>query len=220
MAKERINNLKASEVIEGALKTVRNAQQLCDESELLHQHKMFARSYALSHLAREEVAKSVMLCKVAIDRLLGRQVDWKEVDKRFRDHKAKILNDRAFTHLLFGSMKLEGKKLDPKVLFNLGTIEYTNARKNASLYVDWADGNLQSPEESVSENQSARNLDIAMYRVVLMSNVITSLVELEKKPKDELAKMFPMERITQFAQELQNASTVGCADVRRRINCE
>lgn len=74
MAKERINNLKARDIIEGALKTVRNAQQLCDESELLHQHKMFARSYALSHLAREEIGKSAMLFKVTIDRLLGRQI--------------------------------------------------------------------------------------------------------------------------------------------------
>lgn len=205
MSKERINNLKAKDVIEGALKTVRNAQQLCDESELLHQHKMFARSYALSHLAREEVGKSAMLYKVAIERLLGRQIDWKKVDRRFRDHKEKIINDRAFTYLLYGSMEFEGKKLDPKVLFNSGGIEYTNARKNASLYVDWTEGEFKSPEESVSEQQSARNLDIAIYRVVLMSEVIPLLFEFEKKTKDELAKIFPMEVIMQFAQEQQDA---------------
>ena len=205
MAKERINNLKARDIIEGALKTVRNAQQLCDESELLHQHKMFARSYTLSHLAREEIGKSAMLFKVAIDRLLGRQIDWKKVDRRFRDHKEKIVNDRVLTHLLFGSMEVEGKKLDPKILFNSGTIEYTNARKNASLYVDWKAGKFQSPEESVSEQQSARNLDIAMYRVDLMSKVIPSLIELEQKNRDELAKIFPMEKIMQFAQEQQDS---------------
>lgn len=202
MAKERLNNLKANDVIEGALKTVRNAQQLCDESNLLHQHKMFARSYALSHLAREEVAKSAILFKVAIDRLLDRQIDWKKVDRRFRDHKEKILNDRAFTHILFGHME---KQLDPKILFNSGTIEYTNARKNASLYVDWSGGKFHSPEESVSERQSARNLNIAMYRVALMSKVIPSLVEHEQKTKDELAKIFPIEEMMQFAHELQDA---------------
>lgn len=202
MANERINNLKANDVIEGALKTVRNAQQLCDESNLLHQHKMFARSYALSHLAREEVAKSAMLFKVAIDRLLDRQIDWKKVDRRFRNHKEKIVNDRAFTHILFGRME---KQLDPKILFNSGTIEYTNARKNASLYVDWSGGKFHSPEESVSERQSARNLNIAMYRAALMSKVIPSLVEHEQKTKDELAKIFPIEEMMQFAHELQDA---------------
>lgn len=202
MANERINNLKANDIIEGALKTVRNAQQLCDESNLLHQHKMFARSYALSHLAREEVAKSAMLFKVAIDRLLDRQIDWKKVDRRFRNHKEKIVNDRAFTHILFGRME---KQLDPKILFNSGTIEYTNARKNASLYVDWSGGKFHSPEESVSERQSARNLSIAMYRAALMSKVIPSLVEHEQKTKDELAKIFPIEEMMQFAHELQDA---------------
>lgn len=205
MSKERINNLKARDVIEGALKTVRNAQQLCDESELLHQHKMFARSYALSHLAREEVGKSAMLFKVAIERLLGRKIDWKKVDRRFRDHKEKIINDRVLTYLLFGSMEAEGIKLDPKVLFSSGAIEYTNARKNASLYVDWTEGEFKSPEESVSEEQSARNLDIAIYRVAFMSEVIPSLVELEQKPKDELAKSFPMEKIMQFAEAQDDA---------------
>lgn len=202
MTNERINNLKANDIIEGALKTVRNAQQLCDESNLLHQHKMFARSYALSHLAREEVAKSAMLFKVAIDRLLDRQIDWKKVDRRFRNHKEKIVNDRAFTHILFGRM---AKQLDPKILFNSGTIEYTNARKNASLYVDWSGGKFHSPEESVSERQSARNLSIAMYRAALMSKVIPSLVEHAQKTKDELAKIFPIEEMMQFAHELQDA---------------
>lgn len=202
MEKERINNLKVRDVIEGALKTVRNAQQLCDESNLLHQHKMFARSYALSHLAREEVGKSAMLFKVAIDRLLDRKIDWKKVDRRFRDHKEKIVNDRVFTYMIFGRIE---KQLDPKILFNLGTIEYTNARKNSSLYVDWSGGKFHSPEESVSEQQSARNLNIAMYRAALMSKVIPSLVEHEQKTKDEIAKIFPIEEIMQSAHELQDA---------------
>lgn len=75
MAQERINNLQASELIEGALKTMRNAQQLCDESELLHQHKIFARSHALSHLAREEIGKSIMLYRTTIERILDHKID-------------------------------------------------------------------------------------------------------------------------------------------------
>lgn len=208
MVKERINNLKVRDAIEGALKTVRNAQQLCDEAELLHRHKMFARSYALSHLAREEVGKSAMLFKVAIDLLLDNQIDWKKVDRRFRSHKEKIKNDRVLTFLLFGHMEVEGRKLDPKVLFNSGTVEYTNARKNASLYVDWVEGKFLSPEESVSEQQSERNLDLAMYRVVFMSEVVPSLVELEQKNKDELMKKFPMEKLMRFAEGLQDVIKV------------
>ncbi len=205
MAKERINNLKARDIIDGALKTIKNAKQLCDEAELLHQNKMFARSYALSHLAREEVAKSSMLFKVAIERLLGRQIDWKKVDRRFRDHREKIINDRALTHMLFGLIEFQDAKLDPNILFSSVAIEYTNARKNSSLYVDWAEGKFHSPEESVSERQSARNLEISLFRVNLMSKVIPSLLEHEKKHKDELEKIFPMEKFMQFVQEQQEA---------------
>ena len=158
MTKDRINNLKASQIIDGVYKTIRNSQQLCDEAELLNKHKMFARSYALSHLAREEVGKVAMLYKVAIELLLKQKIDWKKVDRRFRDHKEKIVNDRALTHLLFGTMEVEGSGLDPKLLFNSGTIAYTNARKNSSLYVDWSDGKFQSPEDSVSENQAKDGL--------------------------------------------------------------
>lgn len=204
MTKDRINNLKASQVIEGAYKTVRNAQQLCDEAELLKNHKMFARSYTLSHLAREEVSKVAMLYKVAIELLLGQKIEWKKVDRRFRDHKEKIVNDRALTHLLFGSMQPEENILDPKLLFNSGTIAYTNARKNSSLYVDWANGKFQSPEESVSENQAQRNLEIAIYRVALMSDAVKGLTDLEKKSPEELKIIFPIEQIMQYAQQLQD----------------
>lgn len=198
---DRINNVKAEALIQGAIKIVRNAQCLCDESELLHNNKMFARSYALSHLAREEFAKSLMLYKVCIDVLSGNKVDWKKVDRRFRDHKQKLVNDQFTTDMLFDSIELDGKKIDKKVLFNSGTIEYTNHRKNASLYVDWENGEFTSPEENFTERQSHRNLEIAKFRILTLSGVVLSLVEISKKSKEEIKEIFPMEKIMEMAKE-------------------
>ena len=201
---DRINNVKAEVLIEGAIKIVRNAQCLCDEAELLHNNKMYARSYALSHLAREEFAKSLMLYKVCIDVLSGNKVDWKKVDRRFRDHKQKLVNDRATTDMLFGSLEVDGKKLDKGVLYNSGTINYTNHRKNASLYVDWEKGRFIAPEENFTERQSYRNLEIAKYRIATLSEVVVSLVEISNKSKDEIKKIFPMEKIMKMAEEYSN----------------
>lgn len=198
---DRINNVKADVLIEGAIKIVRNAQSLCDESELLHKNKMYARSYTLSHLAREEFAKSLMLYKVCIDVLLGNKVDWKKVDRRFRDHKQKLVNDRAITDILFSSLEVDGKKIDRGVLFNSGGISYTNRRKNSSLYVDWQKGRFIAPEENFTERQSYRNLEIAKYRIATLSEVVVSLVEISKMSEDEIREIFPMEEIMKMAEE-------------------
>lgn len=201
---DRINNVKAEVLIEGAVKIVRNAQCLCDEAELLHSNSMYARSYALSHLAREEFAKSLMIYKVCIDVLLGNKVDWKKVDRRFRDHKQKLINDRATTDMLFGSLEIGGKKLDKRLLFNSGTIDYTNKRKNASLYVDWEKGKFVAPEENFTARQSYRNLEIAKYRIATLSKVVVALVEISKMPKEEIKKIFPMEKIAEMAEDYSN----------------
>lgn len=178
MSKDRINNVKADVIIEGAFKTVHNAQCLCDEAELLHNNKMYARSYALSHLAREEFAKSLMLYKVAIQVLNKQKVEWKKLDRRFRDHKEKVVNDRVLTHMIFQMIKGDdASPLDPKILFNSGTIDFANKRKNQSLYVDWESGEFISPEENFTERLSYRNLEIAK---------------------------FPMERIQEQAQKFQD----------------
>ncbi|HAS6798609.1 hypothetical protein BBM02_06110 [Vibrio parahaemolyticus] len=201
MSKDRINNVKIDVLIEGALKIVRNAQCLCDEAELLHQNKMYARSYALSHLAREEFAKSMMIYKVSIQVLCKAKVDWKKLDRRFRDHKEKVVNDRALTMMIFNDiLKQKNDAISPDVLFNRGTVDFTNNRKNQSFYVDWEKGKFVSPEENFTERQSFRNLEIAKFRIELVSSTITSLAKLKDLPTEEIKKIFPLDKIEQEAK--------------------
>ncbi|WP_171820954.1 AbiV family abortive infection protein [Klebsiella michiganensis] len=201
MSKDRINNVKVDVLIDGALKIVRNAQCLCDEADLLHQNKMYARSYALSHLAREEFAKSLMLYKVCIQVLCKAKVDWKKLDRRFRDHKEKVINDRAFTMMVFNNIFSQNMAaISPEILLNRRTVDFTNNRKNQSLYVDWERGKFVSPEENFTERQSVRNLEIAKFRIGLVSNTIAYLVKLKDLPIEEIKKIFPLDKIEQEAK--------------------
>ena len=90
-------------LIEGILKTLRNAQELCDESEILLKNDRFARSYSLSHLAREEFSKCFILYRSIVELILENQIDWKKTRRRYRSHKDKLIVDRANSLLLFGN---------------------------------------------------------------------------------------------------------------------
>jgi AbiV family abortive infection protein len=186
--RDTLIDINALELINGAHKTLRNSQCLCDEAEVLHNHQMFARSYALSHFAREEFGKCLMLYRTAIDVLAGIKVDWKKLNKRFRDHKQKILNDIFISLILFGEIKpYNGRTM-------LSAIDNINIRKNECLYVDWKKNQFISPEEVVSEHKSKRNLDLAIHRIAKLSPILIELSDrLKSQSKDEILKAFPKE---------------------------
>ncbi|MCF7487105.1 AbiV family abortive infection protein [Vibrio sp. A2-1] len=195
MPKSRINNVKSAELINGACRTLRNGQLLCEEAELLHNNKMFARSYALSHLAREEIAKSMIIYDVIIKVKGKKKVNWKDFDRKFRCHKAKIINDNGLTLLIAKTIKDNSIKLNFSALFNSGSIEFSNKRKNQSLYVDWEDGKFVSPDDKISESLSKRNLEIAFYKAVFVTDIILSLESLDKLSADEIKGIFPLDNV-------------------------
>lgn len=192
MSSESFKNASTERIIEGAIKTILNAQQLCDESEILHSHGKFARSFTLSHLAREEMGKSMMLYSVAIRMLLERNIDWKKVSRRFRNHKEKIVNDRALSWAFFISVLGDAPETSQisEILFNSGTVQHSNSQKNASLYVDWKDGQFVLPEEIISEQKSSRNLSIAVDRISFISKVILQLPKASKMQRSEIEELF------------------------------
>ena len=103
-------------LIDGILKTLRNAQELCDESEILLKNGKFARSYTLSHLAREEFSKCFILYRPIVELIRGNQIDWKKTRRRYRSHKEKLISDRATTLHLFGN-ELEKKGIKKRNYF-------------------------------------------------------------------------------------------------------
>lgn len=184
----KINNLKFDTIFEGAMKCLRNAQELCDEAEILHKNGKYARSFALSHFAREEFGKSFMLFRVLVDVSAGVKVDWKKLNRRFRDHKQKLVNDSAISTALFGhEWKRQGLPLE--ALF--AGIDFKNDQKNSCLYTDWQDGAFTLPSDKITEKQSERNLSLAIFRIAKLGPKLVQLQDLKGTNKKELRKKYP-----------------------------
>lgn len=184
----KINNLKFDTIFDGAIKCLRNAQELCDESEILHEHGKFARSFALSHFAREEFGKSFMLFRVLVDVTAGVKVDWKKLNRRFRDHKQKLVNDSAISTSLFGK-EWKDNGLPLEGLF--AGIDFKNDRKNSCLYTDWKDGGFTLPSDTITERQSERNLSLAIYRIAKLGPALVELQKLKGVSKQVLKAKYP-----------------------------
>ncbi|EGQ8156801.1 AbiV family abortive infection protein [Vibrio alginolyticus] len=186
----KINNLKFDTIFDGAIKCLRNAQELCDEAEILHKHEKYARSFALSHFAREEFGKSFMLFRTLIDVAAGKKVDWKKLNRRFRDHKQKLASDAAVSTTLFGKEYRE-LGLPLEVLF--GGVDFKNAQKNSCLYTDWDNGSFTLPSDTITEKQSERNLTIAIYRIAKLGPPLLELERLKNSSKQDLKVIYPDE---------------------------
>jgi len=200
LKKASFNDLKFDTLYEGVAKCVRNAQELCDEAEILHEHKKFARSFALSHFAREELGKSFVLSKALIDFSAGISIDWKALNRKFRDHKQKLLNDAGVTQYLFGN-ELAEQGHSPNTFYAI--IDTKNNKKNQCLYTDWNNSKFVLPSECITEEQSERNLSLAIYRVAKFSKPMASLQNLKEIPQQKLKQLYPKE-IPESAEELLN----------------
>ena len=67
-----------------------NAKELVDEARLLLEHRKFARTFALAHLACEELAKPPVFFTIAMLIAQGEQIPWPKVDEQLREHMTKI----------------------------------------------------------------------------------------------------------------------------------
>lgn len=173
-----MQNLTVDTIIDGMIKITLNAQSLVEEGEILYEHKYYARTYTLAHIAREEISKLYMLYKVGIEIIAGKKFDHKTLEKRLRNHKSKIQ---------FFSMPIVVDGL------NGSYIKGMNKRKNDSLYVGYEDNNFISPSENITEHIAKRTLDLATSHIIKLTGIqkiIESLDYWYKAPKEEFDKAF------------------------------
>jgi AbiV family abortive infection protein len=85
-----LNQLKQQDVQEIYKKVYENGCELLEDADLLYSHEKFSRAYLCAHIAFEEFGKLPMLNTVLLDLRKGKKVNWKTLNKRFRDHKGKI----------------------------------------------------------------------------------------------------------------------------------
>jgi AbiV family abortive infection protein len=149
---------------EGIDALLRNSTALVDEAKLLLDAKHFARAMSLAHMAREEMSRMVMLHATAIRMMAGHDIDWRELNRRLKDHKAKLRME-----IVENALMIKGATDSPVGDFALSnvqaTAEYQHAQRNASLYVEFKDGHFVEPSQVVDERRAARTVLLAQFRL-------------------------------------------------------
>ena len=194
----QIKDVSFDELLSGAQMALENAKSLAAEASILYEAKFFSRSYALGHLAREELAKVSMLYRAAIHVLIGDQPDWRKLSKRFHGHKQKIINDQLhqMNSVTLDDLRASGVSIDDEGWKRLQElrmsekgIAFTNERKNSALYVSWDGSKFVKPEDEFSERQAFRSLTLAQLSCADAEQWIESLEKWKQANRDE-AKAF------------------------------
>lgn len=156
--------LNLAQIDQGIEAILSNAEGLVSEARTLFSMEAFARTFTLSHLAREELSKVEMLQSTAIRLLAEHPVNWKKLMTRLRDHKAKLYLEHVGNSLL-----IQGSSDDPKAKTPLNlaepVVEYRNSQKNDSLYVGIENGRFLTPASRFDSNKAERTLKLAEIRL-------------------------------------------------------
>lgn len=168
-----------AQIDQGIDALLKNASQLVAEANTLLGVSAFARTFALAHLAREELSKVTMLYAAGARMAAGHDVDWQSLMKRLRDHKAKLRMETVEHALLMIGNGLTEK--GEESLSNIAAVcEYRNSQKNDSLYVGFVDGRFILPQETITEHKARRTVKLAELRLeqqLFMQSKIPSFIQ-------------------------------------------
>lgn len=113
-----------------------NASSLVDDATLLLDHGRHARAYALAALASEELGK-VYLC---LDALLGDGMQDRQFWNLWREHRDKLVSARTYAAAFVDDLdQIDFSELSPDA-------EHIGETKMASIYVDFRDEQLMTPQ--------------------------------------------------------------------------
>lgn len=150
------DKLLFAELVRGAELALDNAEQLFEEAELLRERKHFARSVFLHQISMEECAKVDMIGEAATSLILGHPVNLKRLVNGMRDHKQKNFVN-SYMSGVSEAEKAAQENNDVKEGIEAfkkwqGEIHlFLNTAKNASMYVDFVDGEFVAPVERIDE---------------------------------------------------------------------
>ncbi|SFQ41058.1 AbiV family abortive infection protein [Variovorax sp. 770b2] len=150
-------------LIEGAVKTIKNADELFDEARLLADAGRVARALLLHQISLEECGKAELLYVSLIEVLRGQLVDLKQLSKVLARHAAKNKTNAYFLPTTEAEISA-GERNDSKASVSaFNELKETfhkesNDLKNASLYVDF-DGTFVAPSEVILKEHLAEALD-------------------------------------------------------------
>jgi AbiV family abortive infection protein len=147
--------LTVIDIARGMIECRTSVRELLRECELLAQHGMFARSYALAHTACEEIAKFYILELAGKRSALGDPPVWRLFWQRFRAHESKITQLNVRLLLLSEECDAAARTAieSAEGIFNYGLTP-----RNLSLYVDVGpEGAFRKPSDISGAGVSSGN---------------------------------------------------------------
>jgi AbiV family abortive infection protein len=181
-------------LIRGAAKTFENAEHLFLEAKILADGGAVARALCLHQISLEECSKVNNLCAWALSLFSGLDVDQKKVLAAFGSHAAK---NKSNAYMLEGSeAEMDaiacGNWQAALAEFRHSQDEFhktSNQAKNASLYVDWVDGEFVAPSERITKEVLAEITERNVKFLGYACHHLKLLKRLEKAP-DTMRDLF------------------------------
>ena len=186
----KLENIGKANLIDGMKKSYSNAEELLNEVYLLQTNQKWARAYALCQLSIEEMAKVPLLFDLLINKINGYPIDYKQMNRKFKDHSLKTIlsieTEIAFFKLYkqqSGAEWVDGAIKKGEEFIN--NIEELNDFKNESLYVTIKGNKFQSPNVIIDEEKFQSVYGKALLRKIMFKK----LVEGSENNIEEIARM-------------------------------
>jgi AbiV family abortive infection protein len=180
-----MSKLTLQQLDDGIDAALANSSSLIAEAKLLLQSGFQARAYTLSHIAREEIAKTTMLYTAGLRMLAEHSVDWSRLHKRLRDHKAKLTSDALVAYVnapeASGTLPLEA------MLFGTGV---RNEWKNDSLYIAFKETAFRTPSEMITPKKAERTIGLAILALEDAKHYLFISGKLTQRSPEEVKKTF------------------------------
>jgi len=188
-ALRKIDRAFLSVLVRGAEKMFDNAERLYFEAELLAKAGATARALCLHQISLEECSKIENMGAWATSLLSGLEVDQSKILAAFRRHSSK---NQSNAYMLEGSpaekdAKARGDWETVRKEFRKLQLEFheaSNDAKNASLYVDWKDGEFVSPSEQITPEMLSEIIERNQTFLGYAQNSLKMLKRLDKSPED------------------------------------
>lgn len=154
--------------------------------------KRICRAYCLYQLAVEEVGKSRLLFAFIMKRKLGKNIDYKEVNRGFAHHQTKSKSALTFEQIALLLMYSSEKDKTPeerrasfldslKRVQDENDVHVLNNNKNNSLYVGIKDDRFFEPSDVISREMAIELRTNVLIRLETGKTLLkTMLNDLEK----------------------------------------
>lgn len=144
----KVSALSFEKLEEAYIMVYKNAKELLEEAKILLDHKKYARTYTLSQIAHEELAKLPIIFQEATRAFYKEGHDWKNFYSRLKNHTAKNRMNYVTQDLV---MQSAGYKLNEISYEQIkDNMKYINDLKNFSLYADIKGKRFTKPSKEIN----------------------------------------------------------------------